>query len=114
MQQTQQQQIVEWQTRTVQIAKVRDYVDVCIDMMDDYSFVTSEIENLVSSSIRLKADSAVLQGTSDIVSIDSISSVFDPANVLAPFTGAFSSSTLAELTGANESTNLYVWAGNGI
>jgi len=91
---------VEWQTRTVQIAKVRDYVDVCIDMMDDYSFVTSEIENLVSSSIRLKADSAVLQGTSDIVSIDSISSVFDPANVLAPFTGAFSSSTLAELTGA--------------
>jgi len=91
---------VEWQTRTVQIAKVRDYVDVCIDMMDDYSFVISEIENLVSSSIRLKADSAVLQGTSDIVSIDSISSVFDPANVLAPFTGAFSSSTLAELTGA--------------
>jgi HK97 family phage major capsid protein len=91
---------VEWQTRTVQIAKVRDYVDVCIDMMDDYSFVTSEIENLVSSSIRLKADSAVLAGTSDIVSIDSISSVFDPANVLAPFTGAFSSATLAELTGA--------------
>ena len=91
---------VAWQTRTVQIAKVRDYIDVCIDMMDDYSFVTSEIENLVSSSIRLKADSAVLTGSSDIVSIDSISSVFDPANVLAPFTGAFSSATLAELTGA--------------
>lgn len=91
---------VVWQTKTVQIAKVRDYVDVCIDMMDDYSFVTSEIENLVSSSIRLKADSAVLQGTSDIVSIDSISSIFDPANVLAPFTGAFTSATLAELTGA--------------
>ena len=39
---------VVWQTQTVQIAKVRDYVDVCIDMMEDYSFVTSEIENLVS------------------------------------------------------------------
>ena len=91
---------VEWQTKTVQIAKVRDYVDVCIDMMDDYSFVTSEIENLVSSSIRLKADSAVLNGATDIVSIDSIASIFDPANVLAPFTGAFTSATLAELTGA--------------
>ena len=91
---------VEWQTKTVQIAKVRDYVDVCIDMMEDYSFVTSEIENLVSSSIRLKADSAVLTGTTDIVSIDSIASTFDPANVLAPFTNAFTSATLAELTGA--------------
>lgn len=91
---------VEWQTKTVQIAKVRDYVDVCIDMMDDYSFVTSEIENLVSSSIRLKADAEVLKGAGDIESIDTIASVFDPANILAPFSNAFSSPTLAELTGA--------------
>ena len=27
---------VTWQVRTLQITKVRDYVDVCIDMMDDY------------------------------------------------------------------------------
>lgn len=34
-----------WITRTVQIAKIRDFVDVCIDMMDDYSFVESEINS---------------------------------------------------------------------
>ena len=91
---------IVWNNHTVQIAKVRDYINVCLDMMDDYDFVTSEIENLVLSSIRLKADQEILVGAGDIVSIDSISSVFDPANVLAPYTGAFTASTLAELTGA--------------
>jgi len=28
-----------WQVRTLQITKVRDYVDVCVDMMEDYDFV---------------------------------------------------------------------------
>jgi len=89
-----------WKVRTVQIAKIRDFVDVCIDMMDDYSFVTSEIENLVESSVKLVEDSEILLGTGDILSIDSIASIFDPANVLAPFTGAFTFPTIAELTGA--------------
>jgi HK97 family phage major capsid protein len=89
-----------WITRTVQIAKIRDFVDVCIDMMDDYAFVTSEIEQLVSESIKLTEDFEILLGTGSILSIDSIASEFDPANVLAPYTGAFQSATLAELTGA--------------
>ena len=89
-----------WKVRTVQIAKIRDFVDVCIDMMDDYSFVTSEIENLVESSVKLVEDSEILLGTGDILSIDSIASIFDPTNVLAPFTGAFTFPTIAELTGA--------------
>lgn len=91
---------VTYKTRTVQIAKVRDFVDVCIDMMDDYDFITSEIQFLVSSSIRLKADAEVLKGAGDINSIDAIASVFDPANILAPYSNAFTNSTLAELTGA--------------
>tara|TARA_R110000772_G_scaffold9622_6_gene31544 strand:+ start:2926 stop:4164 length:1239 start_codon:yes stop_codon:yes gene_type:complete len=89
-----------WITRTVQIAKIRDFVDVCIDMMDDYAFVTSEIEQLVSESIKLTEDYELLLGVGSILSIDFISSEFDPANVLAPYTGAFQSATLAELTGA--------------
>jgi HK97 family phage major capsid protein len=89
-----------WKVRTVQIAKIRDFVDVCIDMMDDYNFVTSEIENLVESSVKLVEDSEILLGVGDILSIDSIASIFDPANVLAPFTGAFTFPTIAELTGA--------------
>jgi len=90
----------KWKVRTVQIAKIRDFVDVCIDMMDDYNFVTSEIENLVESSVKLVEDSEILLGVGDILSIDSIASIFDPANVLAPFTGAFTFPTIAELTGA--------------
>lgn len=89
-----------WVNRTVQIAKIRDFVDVCIDMIDDYSFVASEIDQLVNESIKLKEESEIMLGSGAILSVDSISSVFDPANVLAPYTGAFSSATLAELTGA--------------
>tara|TARA_R110002167_G_scaffold27673_4_gene94051 strand:+ start:232 stop:1458 length:1227 start_codon:yes stop_codon:yes gene_type:complete len=89
-----------WVNKTVQIAKIRDFVDVCIDMIEDYSFVASEIDQLVNESIKLKEESEIMLGTGAILSIDSISSVFDPANVLAPYTGAFTSATLAELTGA--------------
>lgn len=90
----------KWVNHTVQIAKIRDFVDVCIDMIDDYSFVASEIDQLVNESIKLKEESEIMLGAGAILSVDSISSVFDPANVLAPYTGAFSSATLAELTGA--------------
>jgi len=89
-----------WRVRTVQIAKIRDFVDVCIDMMDDFDFVTSEIENLVETSVKLVEDSEILLGTGDILSIDSIASIFNPSNVLAPFNNAFTFPTIAELTGA--------------
>lgn len=89
-----------WINRTVQIAKIRDFVDICIDMIDDYSFVASEIEQLVNESVKLKEEAEILLGSGNILSIDAIASEFDPANVLAPFTSAFSSPTLAELTGA--------------
>lgn len=89
-----------WKTVTVQIAKIRDFVDVCIDMMDDYSFVASEVQQLVNESVKLKADSEILLGTGDINSIKNVASDFNPANALAPYNGAFTSATLAELTAA--------------
>lgn len=87
-----------WVNRTVQIQKIRDFVDICIDMIDDYSFVASEVEQLVNESVKLKEESEILLGSGNILSINAIASEFDPANVLAPFTGAFQSATLAELT----------------
>jgi hypothetical protein len=87
-----------WVNRTVQIQKIRDFVDICIDMIDDYSFVASEVEQLVNESVKLKEEAEILLGSGNILSIDAIASEFDPANVLAPFSGAFQSATLAELT----------------
>lgn len=95
-----------WIERTVQITKIRDYVDICIDMMDDYDFVGAEIKQLVEQSLKSKEESEILAGTgtnpTDILSIETIASEFDPTNVLAPFNGVngFQSPTLAELTGA--------------
>jgi HK97 family phage major capsid protein len=93
-----------WIERTVQVTKIRDMVDVCIDMMDDYDFVGAEIKQLVEQSLKAKEESEILAGTgtnpTDILSIETISSEFDPANVLAPYNGAFQAPTLAELTSA--------------
>lgn len=81
-----------WQNRTVELAKIRDIVDVCIDMMEDYDFVEAEIRQLLEESIYLVAEYELLLGASaaptDMLSIDSISSTFNPANPLADFSAA--------------------------
>lgn len=93
-----------WIMRTVELAKIRDIVDVCIDMLDDYDFVESELRQLIEESVKLKADYELLLGTSanptDMLSIDSISSEFNPANTLAPFTDAFQDANLEQLVDA--------------
>jgi HK97 family phage major capsid protein len=89
-----------WKVRTVQIAKVRDFVDVCLDMLEDYAFVSAEINQLVTESVELKVEAEILLGSGDINSIDAVSSLFNVANPLADFTAAFVNPTLAELTGA--------------
>lgn len=95
---------VDWVERVLQITKIRDFVDVCTDMIDDYDFVASEVNQLLNESVKSKEESEILlgtgTGTSDILSIETISSEFDAANVLAPYTGAFQAPTLAELTAA--------------
>lgn len=91
-----------WVTRTLQMFKIRDYVDVCEDMINDYDFVEAQIRKLVEQSVKAKEESEILMGSGDISSINATASEFAPANVLAPFNGAngFQSPTLAELTGA--------------
>jgi len=52
-----------WQMRTVQIQKIRDFVDVCIDMIEDYAFVSAEVEQLLNESIKLKEEAEILLGS---------------------------------------------------
>lgn len=70
---------VTWQVRTLQITKVRDFVDVCVDMMEDYDFVEGEIRNLVSTDVALKVDSQLLLGSGvypETNSVDAVASTF--------------------------------------
>jgi hypothetical protein len=70
---------ITWQVRTMQITKVRDMVDICIDMMDDYEWVSSEIRDLVSTDVALKVDEGLLLGSDvypELNSVDAVASTF--------------------------------------
>ena len=90
-----------WAKRTVELAKLRDLVDICIDMLEDYAFVEGAINELINESIALKAEYELLLGASavatDMLSIDFISSEFNPANVLADFSTAIQAPTIGDL-----------------
>ena len=81
-----------WVMRTVELAKIRDIMDACIDMLEDYKWVESELKELVNESIKLKADYELLLGvgvaSTDMLSIETIASEFNPANALADFSAA--------------------------
>ena len=81
-----------WAKRTVELAKIRDMVDVCIDMLEDYNFMESELRRLLLESIQLVKEAQLLTGTvagaNDLNSIASIASEFNPANPLLDFTAA--------------------------
>lgn len=70
---------ITWQVRTLQISKVRDFVDVCVDMMSDLPYVEGEIRNLVSTDVALKVDQQLLLGTGvypELNSVDAVASTF--------------------------------------
>jgi len=97
-----------WAKRTVELAKIRDIIDICIDMLSDYSFVESSMRKLIDESIKLKADYELLLGTgvasTDMLSIETVSSEFNPANALADFSVAtgtpFADANLEQLVDA--------------
>lgn len=96
-----------WVRRSVELAKIRDIVDICIDMLDDYDFVESEIRQLVDESINLKFEYDLLLGTgtnpTDLLSIATVASTFNPANPLADYSAAFQAPTLGDLASAMKS-----------
>lgn len=89
-----------WQTYTLQQQKVRDFIDICIDMLEDYSFVESEIRNLISSSVALKVDQQLLLGTGtppELESIDATSSTFSAALSGADYSASITNPTIIDL-----------------
>ena len=66
---------ITWQVRTLQISKVRDFVDICVDMIDDATFVAGEIQSLVSTDVALKVDEQLLLGTGVYPELNSVSAV---------------------------------------
>lgn len=91
-----------WKERNIQMTKVRDYIDVCQDMMDDYDFVEGEIRNLIESSVQLKVDNGLLMDDAaypNLNSIDNAASTFDPANTL--------DGTIEAWTGKVQDANFY-------
>jgi len=81
-----------WVKRSVELAKIRDIIDICIDMLDDYAFVESSMRKLIDESIKLLADRELLLGTgvatTDMLSINTVASEFNAANALANFSAA--------------------------
>lgn len=51
-----------WKQTTLQQQKVRDFVHVCLDMMEDYDFVEGEITDMISYGVNSKVDSQLLLG----------------------------------------------------
>ena len=93
-----------WAKRTVELCKIRDMVDICIDMLEDYAFVESEMRQLVEESIKLKAEYDLLLETgtaaTDMLSLTTVASVFNPSNALAVYANKFQAPTIGDLTAA--------------
>lgn len=64
-----------WITRSMQIGKVRDFIDICTDMMTNYLFVQGEVQNLLDTSVKLKIDDQLLNGTGVSPQLNSISAI---------------------------------------
>ena len=65
---------VDFGIRDLQMKKVRDFTNVCIDMMEDYSFVEGEIRNLITTDLMLKKDSDLLLGDGTGANINGVAS----------------------------------------
>lgn len=98
---------VTFAPRTVELAKIRDIVDICIDMLEDYSFVEGQVRQLVDESISLTAEYELLLGLSiastDMLSINSIASEFNASNPVANFALSIQLPTIGDLTAAMKS-----------
>ena len=72
---------VTWKVRIMHIENVKDSVDVCVDMMDDYDYVEGEVRDLVDTDVKLRVDSQLLLGdnvTPNLNSVSAVSSTFAP------------------------------------
>lgn len=91
---------VTFKKHGINIEKVRDFVHICDDMLDDYPFVESEINNLITSSVELKIDNDTLLGTgiSPIINgVTKYASTFNAAAVGASYAGLVPNANVIDL-----------------
>lgn len=104
-----------WQTYTLQQQKVRDFIDICLDMMNDYSFVEGEIKNLITTSVMLRIDNQLLLGTGiapELESIDSTASTFDAALAGADYAASIGDPTIIDLIVVMKAQIAYLGSNN--
>ena len=80
-----------WKQTTLQQRKVRDFVHVCIDMMEDYDFVEGEIKDLIEYGVASHVDAGLLLGdgiSPNINGVASYASTFNAALVGADYSAA--------------------------
>ena len=65
---------ISWIVASVQIKKVKDYINVCLDMMEDYSYVEGEVRGLIDSSVQLKTDEGLLLGDGTGTALNGVAS----------------------------------------
>ena len=75
-----------WKQTTLQQKKVRDFVHVCLDMIDDYDFVEGEINDLISYGVANQVDSQLLLGDGTGANLNGVASYASTFN--AALTGA--------------------------
>jgi HK97 family phage major capsid protein len=91
---------VTFKVYDLKVDKVRDFTHICYDMMEDYSFVESEIRNLLTSSLQLKIDNDLLLGTgvSPILNgVKKFASTMNVQNVNANYANSVQDAQLIDL-----------------
>lgn len=93
---------VTWKVSTVEIQKVRDFMDICLDMMSDYGFVQGEINRLLNESLDLQIDSQLVVGNGigpQLFGLASIASTFSATSTFpgATFAGLVPSAQIIDL-----------------
>ena len=69
---------VDWITRRLPFIKIGDTMKVCKDTMDDFSFVESEVRNVLLTAVQQEAERQLLlgNGTTELNGIDTLSTAF--------------------------------------
>lgn len=66
---------IDWIEQNCKIEKIGDSIKICIDAMEDFAFIESEVRNFLAKNVELKTDSQYLLGTGVTPQIKGVDSV---------------------------------------
>ena len=66
---------INWIEQNCKIEKIGDSIKVCIDAMEDFAFIESEVRNFLAKNVELKTDQQYLLGTGVSPQIKGVDSV---------------------------------------